>query len=217
MKKGIKYETAGLIEDQYEPGSGGRVLKNLLRIKSKRKIDHVEAREQLRTIDEISKLFGEKHCFSVEDICAIHRIWLGQIYSWAGQYRQVNISKGGFQFASAQYIPALMKEFERDSLRKFTPCRNKEIEKIAEALAVVHTELILIHPFREGNGRVARLLSILMGWQAQLPTLDFGGIIEKKREEYFSAVRVGMSGDYVAMKKIFRDVIERTLKKNPKK
>jgi len=43
-------------------------------------------------------------------------------------------------------------------------------------MAVVHVELVLIHPFRDGNGRVARILSILMGLQAGLPALDFGDI-----------------------------------------
>ena len=58
---------------------------------------------------------------------------------------------------------------------------------------------------------MARLLSILMGWQAQLPTLDFGGIVGKKKEEYFVAVRAGMAKDYKPMKAIFEVVIQRTL------
>ena len=86
------------------------------------------------------------------------------------------------------------------------------IKQIAEALAVVHTELVLIHPFREGNGRMARLLSILMGWQAQLPTLDFGGITGKKKKKYFAAVRAGVARNYKPMEEIFESIIKRTLK-----
>ena len=102
MKNSKKYDTAGLVEDQYEPGSGGRVLKNLMRINRKREIDRVEAREQYRTINEIAKLFDEDHRFTAVDICEIHKIWLSRIYPWAGEYRQVNIGKGGFSFAGAQ-------------------------------------------------------------------------------------------------------------------
>ncbi len=36
-------------------------------------------------------------------------------------------------------------------------------------MAVTHTELILVHPFREGNGRLTRLLNTLMALQAGLP------------------------------------------------
>lgn len=72
-------------------------------------------------------------------------------------------------------------------------------------------ELILIHPFREGNGRIARLLSVLMGLQAGLPPLDFTGMDGVKRDEYFAAVRAGMDLDYKPMERIFSGVIEGTL------
>ena len=42
MKMGGHYDVSGLIEAQFEPGSHGRVLKNLLGIKSKREMDQVE-------------------------------------------------------------------------------------------------------------------------------------------------------------------------------
>ena len=84
-----------------------------------------------------------------------------------GKYRQVNLAKANFMFAAANQIPRLMEEFETG------PCRFDKIEKIARSLAVVHTELVLIHPFRDGNGRVARLLATLMALQGGLPPLDF--------------------------------------------
>src|ERR1700728_3261209 len=74
------------------------------------------------------------------------------------------------------------------------------------------TELILIHPFRDGNGRCARLLAMLMGLQAGLPALDFGGIRGAKKREYIAAVHAALSRDYDPMAKIFREVIARTLK-----
>lgn len=51
MTKSKKYETSELIEDQYEPGSGGQVLKNLLGVNRKRVMDRIEAQEQLRAYD----------------------------------------------------------------------------------------------------------------------------------------------------------------------
>lgn len=47
MKRGDRYDASELREDQREPGSRGRVLKNLLGIKSKREMDRVEGREQV--------------------------------------------------------------------------------------------------------------------------------------------------------------------------
>lgn len=212
MKKTNRYDTSGLIEAQFEPGSRGRVLKNLLGIKSKREMDRIEAREQLRALEELSNIYDINHRFTSADVCRIHKIWLGKIYEWAGQYRQVNLSKGAFPFAAAKQIPGLMAEFEKGPIKKFTPCCFSSRGDIVKAIAVVHTELVLIHPFREGNGRVARLLAILMALQAGLPPLDFGGIRGKKRQEYFSAARAGLDKNYEPMKKIFSAVILRTLR-----
>ena len=70
-------------------------------------------------------------------------------------------------------VPRLMQEFERDVLARYTPCSFDNLESVLEALAITHCELVLIHPFRDGNGRVSRLLSQLMDLQAGLPLLNF--------------------------------------------
>jgi cell filamentation protein len=210
MKKGGHYDASSLIEAQYEPGSRGRVLRNLLGIKSKREMDQVEAQEQLRTLEELVRIYDQTHRFTAADVRRIHKIWLGSIYAWAGNYRQVNLSKGDFPFAAANQIPRLMIEFEKGPLRAYTPYRFTEMNEIARTIAVVHTELLLIHPFREGNGRVARLLAVLMALQAGLPPLDFGNIKGRKRQEYFRAVQAGLDRDYKPMEKVFSAVIRRT-------
>jgi len=210
MKKGGHYDASGLIEAQFEPGSRGRVLKNLLGIKSKREMDQVEAQEQLRTLEELVRIYDQTHRFTAADVRKIHKMWLEPIYAWAGNYRQVNLSKGDFPFAAANQIPRLMIEFEKGPLREYTPCRFTEMSEIARAIAVVHTELLLIHPFREGNGRVTRLLAVLMALQAGLPPLDFGNIKGRKRQEYFRAVQAGLDRDYKPMEEVFSAVIRRT-------
>lgn len=202
----------GLPEAQFEPGSQGRVLKNLIGITSKREMDEAEAREQLRALRECMTIYAAHHRFPAADICNIHRLWLGNIYEWAGNYRQVNVSKSGFLFAAANHVPRLMAEFEKGPLREYTPCSFESHDEIATALAVVHVELVLVHPFREGNGRVARMLAVVMALQAGLPLLDFSGIRGKKKTEYFSAVQAGIGRNYEPMLKVFSGVIRKTLR-----
>ena len=207
-----KYDTSGLPEAQFEPGSRRRVLKHLRGITSKREMDEAEAQEQLRALSELMTLYGAHQRFTAADVCRIHKMWLGDIYEWAGKYRQVNISKGGFLFAAANQVPHLMAEFEKGPLREYTPCSFETRDEIATALAVVHVELVLVHPFREGNGRVARMLAVLMALQAGLPLLDFSDIRGKKKTAYFSGVQAGMDRDYGPMAKVFSDVIRKTLR-----
>lgn len=210
MRKKDRYDTADLDEDQFEPGSRRRVLKNLLHITNKREVDRAEGCEQVRALEELVGLYDRDHRFTAADICRIHQVWLGRIYPWAGHYRQVNVKKGEFSFAAARQIPTLMAEFERDQLAHHTPCRPAGVGHLAAVLAEVHVELVLIHPFREGNGRVARILAVLMGLQAGLPALYFDRLSGRKREEYFAAVRAGLDRNYDPMTKLFTAVIERT-------
>ncbi len=174
-------------------------------------MDQVEAREQLRALNELLAIYDERHRFTAADVRRIHTIWLGRVYTWAGRYRRVNVSKGRFPFAAAGQIPRLMAELERGPLRQFTPCRFPSLDQTAGALAVVHTELMLIHPFRDGNGRVGRMLAMLMAFQARLPPLNFGTIRGRKRQEYFAAVRAGWDRNYEPMERIFSAVIRGTL------
>jgi len=67
--------------------------------------------------------------------------------------------------------------------------------------------LILIHPFREGNGRCARVLATLMALQTDLPPLDFSGIEGKEKRRYIAAIHAAMGRDYTPMKEVFRRVI----------
>lgn len=211
MARGKKYDVSGLPEAQFEPGSRGRVLKNLLGIKNQSEMDRLEAVALKQAEEVFFSMYDQGHCFTADDICRMHKIWLGKIYSWAGNYRQVNISKGSFDFAAAAHIPQLMNTFEHDHLSVYTPCSFKDQKQVVRALSDVHVELILIHPFREGNGRIARLLTILMALQAGLPPLNFSIITGKKKEEYFTAVRAGMKRDYMPMEEIFGEVLESTI------
>jgi len=72
------------------------------------------------------------------------------------------------------YLGSMDKSEKEEQLHAMDELTDLFNEEVIKALAVVHTELVLIHPFRaEGNGRVARMLATLMALQAGLPPLDF--------------------------------------------
>ena len=208
--KSKRYDTAGMLEAQFEPDSNDKVLKNLLGIKTIEEMDQAEALALKDAQDSLIKSYGKSHQFIAKDICHIHKIWLGKIYAWAGEYRRVNLAKDDFKFATAAHIPQLMESFEKDFLYKHTPCLLKK-DDVARALAEVHVELVLIHPFREGNGRLSRLLVILMALQAGLPILDFSDIEAKRRKIYFKSVQAGFGRNYKPMEEVFRRIIEKSV------
>ena len=190
-----------------------RVLRNLVGITRVGEIGEAESQALLLAQSQAIERCGDDQRFTAQDICDLHRLWLAPLYAWAGEYRSVNIGKGGFKFAHAPLIRGLMSELERGALAEFTPCRPAPDAQIAKALATVHAELILIHPFREGNGRVARLLALLMGFQAGLPALDFLPIAGANKSAYIAGIHAALSRDYVPLTRMFERVISQTWKR----
>ena len=127
MKKSGKYKASG-VESEFEPEARGKILKNLLGVKSQSELDRIENIALKQAEDALfRKLVRKDKRFTAKDICHMHKAWLGKIYAWAGQYRRVNLTKDDFSFATAAHIPDLMQEFESTVLRKWTPSDKKNI------------------------------------------------------------------------------------------
>jgi cell filamentation protein len=80
----------------------------------------------------------------------IHAYLFGGLYDFAGQIRQKNISKGGFQFAVSRFLGDTLKQIEAMPEDTFDEIVNKYIE------------MNIAHPFMEGNGRSTRIWLDLM-------------------------------------------------------
>lgn len=211
MKDKGRYDVSNSIEAQFEPGSDDTVLMNKLGITDPDEMNKVEAEALINATDALFHEYDADHKFNAADICHMHKVWLGGTYKWAGEYRSVNISKGDFTFAMAAQIPQLMTKFGAEQLAAYTPCKYSDRNDVIKALAEVHTELVLIHPFREGNGRCSRILASIMALQAKLPVLDFSVISEAKKSDYFAAVQIGMDRNYGPMEKLFAEIIENSI------
>lgn len=204
-----RYAAAGM-ESQFQPGSRGRVLRNFLGITRVREMEEAESQALAAAQRAALEIYGTSHRFTPADIRRLHRMWLGSIYPWAGNYRTVNTGKGGFQFAHAPLIPRLMATLGKGVLRRHTPCGSAADVTVARSLAEVHAELILIHPFRDGNGRLARLITALMASQAGLPSLNFSALAGGGRRTYVQAIHAAMSRQYAPLESLFELAIART-------
>lgn len=92
-----------------------------------------------------SNMISDVEVGTVKALQKIHAYLFGGLYDFAGQIRQVNIAKGGFQFAMAQYLPQTLEQIEHMPENTFDEIVDK------------YVEMNIAHPFREGNGRSTRI------------------------------------------------------------
>lgn len=103
----------------------------------------------------------------------LHIALFGGLLSFAGEVRTRNLSKGGFRFASAMFLPGNI------PLIEVMP--QGDFDEILEK----YVEMNIAHPFREGNGRAMRLWLDAMLEKELNTRVDWRAI---RREDYLSAM-----------------------------
>lgn len=201
-----RYETHGSPEGQYQPDSNNQVLLNKLAITDVDEMNMVELELLEQLYEKVLAEVTEEQIITVADLMEWHRSWLGNVYDWAGRERSVNMGKGNFHFAACAQIPRLLSDLDKKYLAVYTPCNGFNESELVEAISIIHVEFILIHPFREGNGRLSRLLANVMALQANWPELDFTAL-DNKKEMYISAIQAGLECNYEPLKLLIMQVL----------
>lgn len=103
----------------------------------------------------------------------IHAYLFGDLYDFAGQIREVNISKGNFRFANCLYLKEALAAIE------------KMPEATFEDIIAKYVEMNIAHPFREGNGRATRIWLDMMLKKNLQRVVDWRNI---DRDKYLQAM-----------------------------
>ena len=184
------------------PDNQSEILPNLLHLTTAEEIALSELEGFLKAEIIFTENLANDTKFTVSYILELHKTALEHLYPFAGKYRNVNMSKGNFTFAAARFLPASMKNFQTEILSKLPDVYTNKNSLIRDN-AVVHAELLFIHPFREGNGRTARILANLMSMKAGYGPLGFEKIGGEEFEQYILAVQKATEQDYSKMTKYF--------------
>lgn len=130
------------------------ILKNKFNIQDSATLEEIERRIVLAKLYELrQKTTFEK--LNMSHFVEIHRYLFEDIYPFAGLFRSENIAKGNFCFAEWQYIEEQLQKLMQD-LEKENYLIGLNKEKLSKRLAYYMSELNVLHPFREGNGRTIR-------------------------------------------------------------
>lgn len=103
-----------------------------------------------RSLEKAKRLFESDDIERIEigtvkGLQAIHRYLFEDLYPFAGEIRDKNISKGGFRFANSLYLKEALAAIE------------KMPESTYEEIIAKYVEMNVAHPFMEGNGRATRI------------------------------------------------------------
>lgn len=130
------------------------VLVNKFNITNQNRLENVERRIVLNNLYELrsNQYIGE---FDITHFTTIHKMLFEDIYPFAGLFRTENIAKDNFRFAEWNYIESelirILSELKNEEYLK-----NKDKKELSIRLAYYMSELNVLHPFREGNGRTIR-------------------------------------------------------------
>ena len=134
------------------------------------KLNITDSSELAREEEKISKqkallMFEEGYLDKLDSgtfqaLSEIHKFLFGDIYEFAGEIRNVNISKGNFRFVPVMYLEVSLKNIEKMPQKTF----DEIIEK--------YVEMNIAHPFREGNGRSTRI------WLDSILKRELGRVVD---------------------------------------
>ena len=99
--------------------------------------------------------------FDLAHLQAIHKRLFGAIYLWAGELRRTEMSKDSTRFASVDSLNRAANQLF-DSLHKEKLLNGLTDEDYVRRLAHYYSEVNILHPFREGNGRTQRAFFSLL-------------------------------------------------------
>ena len=147
-----------------------------------------EIQEVKNAYDAYEKIL-ELDPYSIDDLKKFHRIMTRYIVEESGDFRRgeegvFNGEQCIFMAPPAQYVPQLMNElfgWMREAQTKVHPL---------VLSSVFHYEVVFIHPFSDGNGRMARLwhTAILSKWKPIFEYIPIESQVEKFQEDYYDAI-----------------------------
>lgn len=180
---------------------GTNILKNKLDIQNSVQLEIVERDMTMMRIIQLEHRGVTGH-FDIDHIKSIHRHIFGDVYDWAGEFREIDIGKGGDWFLQADMIPSELSLLCKD-IQSHGQFDDVPITDVADILADVMCRVNEIHPFREGNGRTQRVFVRQIALHAGYE-LDFSKLSENSMRD---ASRVAMRGNTKPMQYLFRSVI----------
>jgi len=141
-----------------------------------------------------------------EWLCGLHGEAFGRFVDWAGRLRDRDVQIGDHLAPPAHALPGLLHDYCADlEARLATHGQAQPIERLIGDLAFAEGRFLYIHPFRDFNGRVARLLLFALLVRLQLPPVALLPQGDAARRRYLAALAAADANDYRGLEAIWAE------------
>lgn len=158
-----------------------------------------------RGIEEIIASGPDEINITPEWICKIHKGIAGSLFpDWAGHFRDVNVQVGSHTPPTYYEVPVFVRLYCDDMKIRLSHAE-KEVKEIAELLAWADWRFQWIHPFKDFNGRVGRILLSAILFKLKLPPAKTISVEPSEMKQYLKALRYADSGDMSPLSQIWME------------
>ena len=192
-------------EDSTRPVDSTRYFETAQGTKTYSEVADIIAVSVTKTIEAVVEQIPEDIRITPEWICKLHHDIAAVLFpDWAGNFRVVNVKVGTHTPPSFSEVPVHMRLYCDDlAVRLSANFRENDIAKCAETLAFADWRFQWIHPFKDFNGRVGRIILTALLYMLKLPPADTASTETKERERYLKGLRVADAGDFSSLTEIW--------------
>lgn len=192
-------------EDSTRPLDSTRYFETAQGIKTYSEIAEILAVSVAKTIETIIEGTPESIHITPEWICKLHDDIAGSLFpDWTGRFRNVNVIVGTHNPPPYFEVPIHVHRYCDDlAVRLLFAAQEQDIEKFSETLAFADWRFQWIHPFRDFNGRVGRILLSAILFKLRLPPAETASVEPKEKERYLKALREADEGDLSLLTEIW--------------
>jgi len=178
------------------------ILERGLTIRGKSLREHLEVKNHPRAMKYLEKM--TRRALREEDVLLLHEIIIKGIDDEAGRFRAAEV-----RIAGADFMPPPAYEVQHLIGKLVDWCNlNPDELRPIELAAILHHRFVWIHPFHDGNGRVARLLMNLALTRSGYP---IAVILNVDRNKYYDTLKKADDGDPTSFVNFVASAVERSL------
>jgi Fic family protein len=209
-----------MIQGNTKPSGATSYKQTALGIITRTKLLALEIQGTKKGLEYIHDLIKDNKNIEITSqlICKIHEVSFKWIFpDWAGRFRNIQVTYSGKEAPSYFLVHELTKNL-CDDLEK----RLENLPKVAEIVfidEIVHLlawfqhQFVFIHPFQDYNGRIGRMLTVLILLKSGLPAIEIKVETNLDRQKYLEAMKSGDEGDLKPLEKLIGEALTIVLKK----